>query len=125
MTLRTFKLDDKNDLTTSNRSLSVTSSKSDYVAQKVKGLAETFLGEWYRDRGIGVPYFEEFLVADPDFNTMQNILSAEARSVEYVIDVVGYEYEVNRDEYSATITLIIEGENIDDGQQTVEVSFGT
>lgn len=124
MTLRTFKLDEKNDLTTLNRSLAVTSSKSDYVAQKVKGLAETFLGEWYRDRGIGVPYFEEFLVAAPDFNTMQNILTAEARSVEYVIDVTGYEYTTEGDTYSANITLLIEGDGDGDSPQTVVVSFG-
>ena len=122
--LKTMYLDQQNnDLTTLNFGIRMTSTKREYVEMTAKAKFEVWLGEWYRDRGKGVPYLTELLQGDPDFNIVESIFKAEALKITYVIDVVGYTYEFNNKtaEYLAEITLLIESENDGDGVQTVSV----
>jgi hypothetical protein len=123
--LKTLYTDFKNnDLTTENFGIRLTKTKREYVEVAVKAKLELWLGEWYRDRGIGVPYLTEVLNGDPDFNIIETVLKAEALKVAYVQEVIGYEYTYNNAtaEYAATLTLLIEGETEGNGSQTTEVS---
>ena len=113
-----------NDLTTSGRQIRLTNTKLEYVQMAVKAESEVFLGEWYRNLAIGVPYLQDILGANTDFNRAETILTAVARGITYVIDVVDFEFDFDNTNstYSATLTLLIEGENTGDSAQTTTVT---
>ena len=46
----------------------------DAIAQHCKIRLRTFLGEWFLDRRIGVPYYERILVKNPGSNVVRRIL---------------------------------------------------
>jgi len=120
--LKTIYLDPiNNDLETKNFGIRLTETKREYVEMTVKAKLEVWLGEWYRNRGIGVPYLTEVLNGSPDFNIIQTVLTTEALTVAYVKQVIGFKYEFDNStaEYSADITLLMEGE--DEGTQTITV----
>lgn len=122
--LKTLYLDIvKNDLTTKNFNIRLTATKREYVEMTVKAKFEVWLGEWYRDRGIGVPYRTELLSGNSDYNIVETIFKGEATTVAYVLEVIGFVYEIDNAsaEYSCTITLLIEGE--EEGTQTVSIDI--
>jgi len=126
--LKTFYMDlTDNDLTTSGRQIRLTTTKLEYVQMAVKAASEVFLGEWYRNLAVGVPYLQEILGANVDYNRVETILTAIARDVAYVIDVVDFEFNFDNPSstYSATLTLLIEGENTGDSAQTATVPIET
>lgn len=47
------------DLVFVNGAISVTKSQSEIVAQRLKITLYTFLGEWFLDSEVGVPYFQQ------------------------------------------------------------------
>ena len=121
--LKTIYLDtENNDLTVKDFNIRMTETKREYVEITVKAKFEVWLGEWYRDRGRGVPYLSEILQGNPDFNLIATIFKAEALKVAYVLDVVDYKYDYDNtsEEYTATLTLLIEGEET--GTQLVDVT---
>ncbi len=44
------------------------------VAQRMKTRLKTFLGEWFLDTTVGVPYFEDILVKNPDTELVNAVL---------------------------------------------------
>lgn len=75
-----------NDLVFVNGVTSVTQTQSEIVAQRLKITLYTFLGEWFLDTTIGVPYFQQIFgkvrskaAIDVIF---QNVISADAGVVE-------------------------------------------
>lgn len=70
------------DITTVSNSLSLV-TETDAIAQHLRIRLRTFLGEWFLDTRIGMPYFEEFLVKNP------NKLVLDARIREAVLETPG------------------------------------
>ena len=75
-----------NDLIFVNGQATVTQTQSEIVAQRLKITLYTFLGEWFLDTSIGVPYFQQIFgkikskaAIDVIF---QNIISADEGVVE-------------------------------------------
>jgi hypothetical protein len=64
-------------------------------------------------------------VGDVDRQLVESILTAEAVGVEYVLDVVGYRDEISADgsAFSASIDLLIEGEENASKSQTITVTL--
>ena len=47
---------------------------ADYARQKIGQRLRFFLGEWFLDTSLGVPWFESILVKNPDLRFVQGIL---------------------------------------------------
>lgn len=70
------------DLDTTDLALSLVTETA-AIAQHLRIRLRTFLGEWFLDSRIGMPYFEEFLVKNP------NKLVLDSRIREAVLETPG------------------------------------
>lgn len=68
----------------------VLTQKADAVAQFIKQRLRTFLGEWFLDTTIGVPYYQEILKKNPSPVTVASILKREIMNTDGVIELKGF-----------------------------------
>lgn len=59
----------------------------DRVAQQIKIRLQIFLGEWFLDVRVGVPYFQQILVKRPDRLAVESIFREEVEGVPEVLEV--------------------------------------
>lgn len=77
-----IKLDVFGDVDFTDNEISLV-TETDAIAQHLRIRLRTFLGEWFLDTRIGMPYFEEFLVKNP------NRLVMDARLREAILETPG------------------------------------
>lgn len=54
--------------------LRLTSDLKTYTRQRLRQRLRFFLGEWFLDQRLGIPYFERVFVANPDLPLMTSIM---------------------------------------------------
>lgn len=59
----------------------------DAIAQHVRIRLRTFLGEWFLDQRIGVPYYQQILVKNPATNTVRRILQEVVATTPGIVSV--------------------------------------
>ena len=74
------QLDDDGDITIPTRIC----TGEDLIIQKVRGRAETFLGEWILDTRVGVPWFEWLEEVPPPEQQIQDFLRVEFEDIDGV-----------------------------------------
>lgn len=57
------------------------------IVQAVNQALSLFLGEWFLDQGLGVPWIEEILVKNPDLNAIQSLFRSKIESVPGILAV--------------------------------------
>lgn len=57
-----------------SRNLVFTQTPEEMLSQRLTCKLKAFLGEWYLDRRVGVPYFEEVLVKNPNVAKIRALL---------------------------------------------------
>ena len=62
----------------------------DTLEQRIRTRMQTFMGEWYLNEEMGVPYFQEVLVKNPDVARVRALLLAALLSVEGVKQVTKF-----------------------------------
>ncbi|MEX4399579.1 hypothetical protein MZA86_01045 [Haemophilus influenzae] len=67
-----LKLSGQHDLMIKDRKLVLVDGVNQ-KAQQIKVVLLTFLGEWFLDTTIGLPYFDEILTRNPDNARIQSI----------------------------------------------------
>lgn len=55
-----------------------------YVRQKIAARLRFFLGEWFLDTRLGVPYYRDVLITNPDLNVVRSIFRQVILSVQEV-----------------------------------------
>ncbi|MNF38537.1 hypothetical protein D3C85_736020 [compost metagenome] len=68
----------------------VTQSPQDIVAQRLKIKLQTFLGEWFLDLEIGIPYFQQILTKVRSKSVVDTIFQAAILEDEGVIEMISY-----------------------------------
>lgn len=63
----------------------------DTLEQRIRTRLQTFMGEWYLDEDMGVPYFQEVLVKNPDVSRVRALLLTALLSVEGVKQVTQFD----------------------------------
>ncbi len=63
----------------------------DTLEQRIRTRMQTFMGEWYLNEEMGVPYFQEVLVKNPDVARVRALLLAALLSVEGVKQVTKFD----------------------------------
>ena len=62
----------------------------DAIAQHLAQRLKTFLGEWFLDRRIGVPYLQQVLVKNPDPVVLDSALKAEIIDTPGIIELAAF-----------------------------------
>lgn len=61
------------------------------LAQRIKHRLQTFRGECFLDRSIGVPYFGEVMKKNPDLGKIRSLLASVISGVEGVVKLLQLE----------------------------------
>lgn len=101
-----IKLDNNLDLELTNNSFTLLEG-FDAVRQHIEIRLRTFLGEWYLDTRIGMPYFEEFLIKNPNQLVMQARLREAIEETPGVASVNSIDFEL--DSTARTLSVDITG----------------
>jgi len=74
------------------------------VAQAIETRLRTFLGEWFLDEELGIPFFGEVLVKTNDKSKIDAIFLNEILKIEDVEKIEQFESEIDREtrEYNVT-----------------------
>lgn len=89
---------DSDDMTLdSTGQLAVTQSFTELVGLRIRTRLRTVQGEHFLNRNLGVPYYEEVLVKNPDVESVNNLLISSMADVEGVQKVLEFESTFDRE----------------------------
>lgn len=101
-------LDNTNDLYLTASQLSVLSDE-DSLAQRIKTNLATYRAEFWLNRQLGVPYFENVLGKRPDMELIKSIFRSQILSVSGVLSVDSLEAVLDSSSRTITITFTATG----------------
>lgn len=79
-------------------------SLTDSVRQAIRVRLRWFLNEWRLGPELGLPYFEETFIKNPNENRLRQIIRDEIMTVDKVTDVLNVFVRVNAQSRQATIS---------------------
>jgi hypothetical protein len=111
MPKKTIQLVD-NDLGIINNNIVVIGG-SNKIMQNIKTRLKTFLGEWFLDETIGLPYFQEIFVKGTSLSRIDTLFQQTILSTQGVIELRTYEgeYDNSNREYTVKWGVIVEGQD--------------
>lgn len=63
----------------------------DSVEQDLRVRLQFFLGEWFLDTTVGIPFYEDILVKNPNIPNIESILKAKILETEDVIELLSFD----------------------------------
>lgn len=78
-----------------NGQTTVTQKTADIVAQRLKITLYTFLGEWFLDLDVGIPYFQQILNKVRNKSTVDVIFQTVIANDPDVIEIISYESDMD------------------------------
>jgi len=90
----------------------------DLICQRVKCRLQTFRGECYLDRNMGVPYFQEVMKKNPDLGKVRSLLAATIVGVEGVKSLEGLKikFDASTREYKVIFRALADNGNVVNGE---------
>lgn len=90
----------------------------DLICQRVKCRLQTFRGECYLDRNMGVPYFQEVMKKNPDLGKVRSLLAATIVGVEGVKSLEGLKikFDASTREYKVIFRALADNGNEVNGE---------
>ena len=88
------------------------------LAQRIKHRLQTFRGECFLDRLVGVPYFEEVMKKNPDLGRIRSLLASVIKGVEGVVKILTLDvlFTARTRELSVKFKVLGTGETIVEGE---------
>ena len=99
-----------NDLIVQNGDL-VLISEDAQTAQMVRETLATFLGEWFLDNTIGVAWFQDILVSNPNLDTIQMLLLVAITDVPGVQSLNNFQFGFVPETRALSVTVQIQTTN--------------
>jgi hypothetical protein len=90
-----LRLDNTGDIEISNFSFGLTTDTTDAIIQKLRIKLRWFLGEFFLDISLGIPFIEKVLVKAPNLSDIDFIFKSEILSVVGVSQILNYNTEFN------------------------------
>lgn len=113
---------DTHDLLFVNGATPVTQDPRDVLAQRLKINLMTFLGEWFLDQDVGVPYFQRIFAKQSSKASVDAIFQEKILSTQGVVQILEYNsslesatrtfsftFRVLTQDGSATDTIVVNG----------------
>ena len=114
-------LDDTGDLDITDSQLSLTSGLQ-AIQQHLQVKLRIFLGEWFLNTDVGVPYYRDVLIKSPNFVQVSATLKTEILETTGVLELSSFEFDYDNEIRAFTLdfkTLTEEG--VIDFSQEIEV----
>lgn len=89
----------------------VTQSKADVVAQRLKIKLSTFLGEWFLDLDVGIPYFQQILNKIRNKSTVDTIFQKAIMEDPDVIEMISYTSDLDGRTRTFSLDFAVRVEN--------------
>lgn len=83
------------DIETENNNLRFTKNVTEWLSVKLEARLKTFFAEWFVNRTIGIPYFQEILKKQVDINNVQVILSNVIKQTTGVEELINFTIDYN------------------------------
>lgn len=113
MAQNTIALDLSNDIFMDpvTKTLGVTTTTSQTVAQRIRTELQTFASEYILNVDKGVPYFNEVMKKNPDMNAVRSLLVAHIGNVSDVASILSLDcsYDSNREFHAAFVVTLTDG----------------
>ncbi len=71
----------------------VMASGDERVAQQLRIRLRFFLGEWFLDTTEGIPYYQQILLKNPDWDTVNSLIKTEVLSTPDVVELLSFKTE--------------------------------
>jgi hypothetical protein len=81
------------------------------IGQRLKLRLKRFLGEWFLNNELGIPYFEEVLVKNPDLDSIKQIFRKEIEETEGVLNIIKLNTELIREDRKLKIDFTVKLNN--------------
>lgn len=85
--------DTGNNLQIINFDLAFTGATDVYAAQKIRLKLSIFANEWYLNNTIGIDYFNNVLIKDPDINLIEDIFKTKILEMPEIQELISFEQE--------------------------------
>lgn len=99
--------------------LRFTSTLTEYISQKIENALSTFLGEWFLDVDLGIPFYERILKKRADIDDVNNIFLVAITDIPEVEEVIEFNTTFDQANRTYTVTFKVRAEEVVEG--TVEV----
>ena len=106
-----MEFDDDEDVT-----LAISSPLEDETAQRLAIKYQTFLGEWFLDTRIGIPFFRDVLVKNPDLAIIRELFLEVAQDDPAIAEIRTFELDIGDPPRSLSISIaaiLIDGTGAD------------
>lgn len=111
---------ESHDMVFINGACPVTQVKPAVVAQRLKITLSTFLGEWFLDEDLGVPYVQRIFGKQPDLKSVDVIFQTKILETFEVSSILSYSSELN---YSTRVFSVSFQVRCTNGQETEPVTL--
>lgn len=102
-----LSMTDAGDLELSQNKFSIVTG-IDEIRQRCIQNLRTFLGEWFLDTTIGVPYFQAILVKNPQENVVDTFLKNEILSTPGVVELLEYDADFDSSIRTLNVTFKVD-----------------
>lgn len=79
------------------------------LAQRIQCRLQTFKGECFLDRSVGVPYYEEILKKNPDLGRVRSLLASVIKGVDGVATILSLELRFSVRHRRLTVDFRVQG----------------
>ena len=79
------------------------------LAQRIQCRLQTFKGECFLDRSVGVPYYEEILKKNPDLGRVRSLLASVIKGVDGVASILSLELTFSVRHRRLTVDFRVQG----------------
>lgn len=109
-----------NDIEFANNTISFVTG-GDEIVQRVKQRLNTFKREWFLDLAIGIPYFEQILIKNPNADVVAAIIKREILDTPGIVEILEYSQTVDVQTRRLIVTYTARGDVGVLAQQILEI----
>lgn len=92
----------------SNYQIRMTQTEAEYISQKIEGRLGLQRGEWFLNRDLGIPYYEEILKKNPDLNKVRNLFTSEILRIPEIKTLLEFNIDFDQKARKYTLSFIAE-----------------
>lgn len=92
----------------------------DEVKQRLAQRLRTFFGEWFLDNEIGLPYYENIFIKNPNAGLVEAIIKDEITDTPGVLELLSFDIEIDKATRHLTVDFMVRATT---GNVEVEVTI--